>query len=73
MRVSRWLIAFLVVNWAFLMLYPDPLVLWHSIDNLRHPNIDPAAVRTIAARLPNDPNAIRDAVLTRIMPYAYDW
>jgi hypothetical protein len=73
MRASRWLIAFLIVNWTFLMLYPDPLVLWRSIDNIRHPSVDPAAVRAIAARLPNDPNAIRDAVLTRIMPYAYDW
>ena len=73
MRVSRWLIAFLVVNWAFLALYPDPRVLWQSVDNLRHPNVDPAAVSAVAARLPNDPNAIRDAVLTRIVPYAYDW
>jgi hypothetical protein len=73
MRASRWLIAFLVVNWAFLVLYPDPRVLWQSIENLRHPNVDPAAVRTLAARLPNDPNAIRDAVLTRIVPYSYDW
>lgn len=73
MRVSRWLIAFLIVNWAFLVLYPDPLVLWRSIDNLRHPNVDPAAVSALAARLPNDPNAIRDAVLTRIVPYSYDW
>ena len=73
MRVSRLLIAFLVVNWAFLALYPDPRVLWRSVDNLRHPNVDPAAVSALAARLPNDPNAIRDAVLTRIVPYAYDW
>ncbi len=73
MRVSRLLIAFLVVNWAFLALYPDPRVLWRSVDNLRHPNVDSAAVSALAARLPNDPNAIRDAVLTRIVPYAYDW
>jgi hypothetical protein len=73
MRVSRWLIAFLMVVWGFAILYPDPLTLWRSIENLRHPNIDPAAVRAVAATLPNDPNAIRDAVLTRIMPYAYDW
>ncbi len=73
MRVSRWLIAFLMLSWALLVLYPDPRTLWASIQNLRHPTVDAVAVRAIAARLPNDPNAIRDAVLTRIVPYAYDW
>jgi len=62
-----------MANWAFLVLYPDPLVLVQSIHTLQHPAIDAAAVRTVAATLPNDPNAIRDAVLRRIMPYAYDW
>ena len=48
-------------------------MLWRSVENLRHPSVDPAAVRSLAAELPNDPNAIRAAVLTRIVPYAYDW
>jgi hypothetical protein len=73
MRLSRWLIALLVVGWALLVLYPDPLVLWRSVENLRHPNIDPVAVRAVAASLPDNPDAIRAAVLTRIVPYAYDW
>lgn len=57
----------------FFVLYPDPLVLVHSIEHIEHPSIDPAAVASIARKLPNDPRLIEQAVLTRIMPYAYDW
>ena len=72
MRVSRWLIAFLVVGWTLLALCPDPAMLWRSMGNLRHPDVDPVAARAVAARLPDDPDAIRTAVLTRVVPYAYD-
>ena len=41
-----------MANWAFLVLYPDPLVLVQSIHTLQHPAIDAAAVRTVAATLP---------------------
>ena len=44
-----------------------------SIEHIRHPSIDPAAVASIARSLPNDPRLIKQAVLTRIVPYAYDW
>ena len=57
----------------FFVLYPDPLALVHSIEHIRHPAVDPAAVAPIARTLPNDPRLIEQAVLTRIVPYAYDW
>ena len=57
----------------FFVLYPNPLVLVHSIRHIEHPSIDPAAVAPIARTLPNDPRLIEQAVLTRIVPYAYDW
>ena len=57
----------------FFVLYPNPLLLVRSIEHIGHPSIDPAAVAPIARTLPNDPRLIEHAVLTRIVPYAYDW
>jgi hypothetical protein len=73
MRFPRLVLIFLALSWVFAVLYPDPAVLVRSIRNTVHPNIDPAAVRTIARRLPNDPRAIEAYVLGRQVPYAYDW
>lgn len=72
-RLSRLALLWLLVAWFFVALYPDPAVLVRSIENIAHPNIDPAAVRSLAASLPNNPRLIENAVLTRLVPYAYDW
>ena len=48
-------------------------MLVRSIEHISHPSIDPAAVASIARTLPNNPRLIENAVLTRIVPYAYDW
>ena len=73
MRISRKVRVLAALVFFFFVLYPDPLTLWRSIEHIRHPSIDPAAVAPIARRLPNDPRLIEQAVLTRIVPYAYDW
>jgi hypothetical protein len=72
-RLSRLAGMWLLVGWFFLALYPDPSMLVRSIENVAHPNIDPAAAQALAATLPNNPRLIEQAVLTRIIPYAYDW
>jgi hypothetical protein len=72
-RVPRKILISVALVWAFLALYPNPAVLVRSIGNTLHPKIDPAAVAGIAASLPNDPKLIERAVLTKIVPYAYDW
>ncbi|HMK92903.1 MAG TPA: transglutaminase domain-containing protein [Thermoleophilia bacterium] len=73
MRFPRWLLALIAVLFAFFVLYPNPLVLVRSIEHVRHPKVDPQAAASIARTLPNDPRLIEQAVLTRIVPYAYDW
>jgi hypothetical protein len=73
MRLSRGTLAFLALWWVLVMLYPDPGVLVRSVRHLFAPRIDPQAVATLAARLPDDPKAIEAYVLDRAVPYAYDW
>ncbi len=73
MKVSRKLRVAAGLVFFFFVLYPDPLLLVRSIEHIEHPVIDPAAVAPIARTLPNDPRLIEQAVLTRVVPYAYDW
>jgi hypothetical protein len=73
MRFPRAVLIFLVLSWILVVLYPDPGVLVRSVRSTLHPQIDPAAVRGLAARLPNDPKAVEAYVLDRAVPYAYDW
>ena len=72
-KVPRTLIFGLILVWVFFALYPDPSVLVRSIENIRRPNVDPAAVQQLAATLPNDPRVIEQIVLDRLVPYQYDW
>ena len=72
-KVPRLAIFSLVVCWVFLVLYPDPSTLARSIHNIRHLDVDPTAVESVAATLPDDPVLIEQAVLDRLVPYAYDW
>ncbi len=73
MRISRKLRLLAALVFFFFVLYPNPLLLVRSIEHIRHPSIDPAAVASIARTLPNNPRLIENAVLTRVVPYAYDW
>jgi hypothetical protein len=72
-KLPRLAVFWLLLGWIFLALYPNPSLLVRSINNIQHPDIDAAAVRNLAATLPNDPKLIEQAVLDRIVPYAYDW
>jgi transglutaminase-like putative cysteine protease len=62
----------LVVLWALLVLYPNPLRLAASVQRLANPKVDPGAVQTLAESLPSEPAAIEKAVLDSV-PYSYDW
>src|SRR5664280_1075495 len=73
MRISRKLRLLIALVFFCFVAYPNPLVLVHSIEHISHPVIDPQAVAALARTLPNDPRLIEQAVLTRIMPYSYDW
>jgi hypothetical protein len=71
--LSRRALIFLFVAWILVALYPDPGMLVRSVRNTAQPQIQPGAVATIAAGLPDDPQAIEAFVLDREVPYAYDW
>jgi hypothetical protein len=73
MRISRKLRLLVALVFFFFVLYPNPLVLVRSIEHISHPAVDPQAVAPLARTLPNDPRLIEQAVLTRVVPYAYDW
>ena len=73
MKLPRLLLLWLVLGWLLVALYPHPSVLIRSISNFRAPDVDAPAVRDLAATLPDDPRLIEQAVLDRIVPYAYDW
>jgi hypothetical protein len=72
-KITKPAFTLLFLAWVVVMMYPDPFVLAQSIRNFRHPNVDAAAVARLAARLPNDPALIEQAVLNDVVPYAYDW
>jgi hypothetical protein len=66
-------LLWLIIGWLLIALYPDPSLLIRSITNIRNPSTDASSVRELAATLPDDPRLIEEAVLNRILPYAYDW
>jgi hypothetical protein len=73
LKAGRFALFLVLLGWVLVVVYPDPLALSRSIDNFQHPNVDPAAVAGIARTLPNNPRLIQQAVLNKIVPYAYDW
>ncbi len=73
MKLPSLALLWLILGWLLVVLYPNPTLLVRSINNIRHPNVDAAAVQGIASSLPSDPELIERAVLTDIVPYAYDW
>ena len=58
MKLPRLALLLLILGWLFLALYPNPAVLVASINNIRHIDVDPAAVQSLAATLPNNPQLI---------------
>ena len=66
---ARWLLTLL---WLFFICYPDPRLLWRSIQNTVRPPVDPASVGEWAAALPDNPAAIEALVLERVH-YAIPW
>lgn len=67
-----WWRAGLTLLWVLFVCYPDPQVLWRSVQHTVQPPIDPEAVRSWAATLPDDPAQIEQAVLVRLK-YAVPW
>ncbi len=59
--------------WTLLVLYPNPTYLVVSALRAWEPVIDPAAVRQLAAELPDDPRAIEAAINSTVVPYAVPW
>ena len=66
---ARWPLTLL---WLLLVCYPDPRVLWRSIQHTIRPPIDPVGVRDWAAALPDNPAIIENLVLERVQ-YAIPW
>ena len=63
----------LLIVWFLFVLYPNPALLATTIFRSFNPPIDPVAVRSISAKLPDNPALIEQLVLTEYVPYAYDW
>jgi len=72
-KLSRKLCVALALLWTFFVLYPNPWTLVRSIDHVRHPRVDAAAAREVAATMPDDPRLIEAEVQQRVVPYSYDW
>ncbi|HJW76422.1 MAG TPA: transglutaminase domain-containing protein [Thermoleophilia bacterium] len=72
MRFTRGAIAFLMLLWVLVVLYPDPTVLVTSVQNLLRPEADATAAAKLARQLPDDPREIEAEVLQRVS-YATDW
>jgi transglutaminase-like putative cysteine protease len=49
------------------------VLLLGTLRNARRPDIDGEAVLALAEALPDDPDQVREHVLTHLIPYAYDW
>src|SRR5579859_965863 len=59
----------LLLLWTLLVLYPNPLLLGRAIVQSWAPAVDVAAVRQVAASLPDDPGQIEAAVHDRLVRY----
>jgi transglutaminase-like putative cysteine protease len=53
--------------------YPRPALAARTLRHARRPGIDPDAVASLAAALPDDPDAVREHVVRRLVPFAHDW
>jgi len=71
-RVFPKMFPLLLALWVLLVLYPNPTSLIASVRRTVDPQIDPAAVATLADEMPETPSDIEAAVQEAI-PYSYDW
>ncbi len=58
---------------AALVAYPRPALLARTLRNARRPQVDAGAVAPVAAVLPDDPDAVREHVVRRLVPFVHDW
>lgn len=72
-RVKKRYKLLLVIAWIVLVCYPNPTHLAVTILRSLDPPIDPVAVGSISAEMPDDPRQIESLILTEHVPYAYDW
>lgn len=74
-RVSlkrRLIMLVAMLLWIGLLLYPDPRSLVQSVRRLARPPVDEAAVREVAATLPDDPAAV-EAFSQEFVRYESAW
>ncbi len=58
---------------AAIVAYPRPALAVRTLRHARRPGVDPEAVRALAADLPDDPDAVREHVVRRLVPFTHDW
>lgn len=73
MRLNKRLKLALMLVVVVLVMYPNPTVLWLTITRSLGPPVDPQAVHAIGTELPDNPEQIERLVITKYVPYAYDW
>ena len=71
-RVFRRYFTLIMFLWILLVLYPNPANLVASVQRLISPNLDPAAVASLADGMSSDPQTIENAVIQQVT-YSYDW
>ncbi len=58
---------------AGLAAYPHPALALRTLCRARRPGVDPDAVASLAATLPDDADAVREHVVRRLVPFTHDW
>ncbi|MBI2954430.1 MAG: transglutaminase domain-containing protein [Chloroflexi bacterium] len=61
------------VLWVLVVLYPNPAMFFATLWRTVSLPIDANAARSLASTLPDDPNLLRDLVLTELVPYEINW
>jgi transglutaminase-like putative cysteine protease len=56
-----------------LVAYPRPILVARTLPHARRPGVDPDAVVSLAAELPDDADAVREHVVRRLVPFTHDW
>jgi hypothetical protein len=61
------------LTWVLVVFYPNPTMFFLTLWRTMSPPVDAAAAEDLARTLPNDPNTIRDRVLTDLVVYDNNW
>lgn len=72
-RLKKRLKLALMLAIVVLVMYPNPFTLCATVVRSLGPPVDQDAVRGISSELPDNPEQIERLVLTKYVPYAYDW